>query len=266
MDFIEELEEFFGLIRPHPSVVAAGHAPAPKPKFTSTIIKAPAGPVTHIGAPQDAIPLESLTFIEDEEDGSPAYYAKHYIHWEWPEGVSGPTCGVGYDCGYVTRDELTKDWQGIVDDETLTNMLKAVDLRGAAAQSFVSAHRREITVTWDQAITEFTEREVPKWMARCAAVLPNFNALPGLCKGAIFSLTYNRGTGGYHDPSPRYAEMRAIRSAMAESNFDVIPSLISSMKRLWPPAGTDLWNRRLHEAALFQKGLDQAKQPEAVAA
>jgi hypothetical protein len=41
------------------------------------------------------------------------------------------------------------------------------------------------------------------------AALPNYELLPADCKGSILSLSYNRGTGGFHDPSPRYAEMRA---------------------------------------------------------
>ena len=101
---------------------------------------------------------------------------------------------------------------------------------------------------------EFKDREVPKWLARCRAVLPNFDELPPECQGALFSLTYNRGTGGYQDPGQRYAEMRAIRLDMTDKKFTKIPGEIMAMRRLWPRGG-DLWNRRNHEAALFQKGL-----------
>jgi hypothetical protein len=34
-----------------------------------------------------------------EEDSGQAYYARHYTHFEWPEGASGATVGIGYDCG-----------------------------------------------------------------------------------------------------------------------------------------------------------------------
>ena len=44
----------------------------------------------------------AIDLIVREEDSSPEFYAKHYQHFEWPQGASGPTVGIGYDCGYVT--------------------------------------------------------------------------------------------------------------------------------------------------------------------
>ena len=67
------------------------------------------------------------------------------------------------------------------------------------------------------------------------------------------SLAYNRGCS-FDLPGARFAEMRAIKAHMAALNFQAIPADILSMQRLWPRGG-DLWNRRAHEAALFQKGL-----------
>lgn len=204
---------------------------------------------------------DALTFVEAEEDGSPAYYATHYEHWEWPGGVSGPTAGVGYDCGYCTAAEIEADWTGIVDDEIVARMVGAAGLRGDAARDFVNAHHDEITITWDQAKREFVEREIPKWVHRCEAVLPNFARLPGDCQGGILSLSYNRGTGGYDDPGPRFYEMREIKAVMSASNFEIsaaflapIPGYIESMARLWPTV-KDLRDRRAHEAALFRQGL-----------
>lgn len=207
--------------------------------------------------PADTIPQDALTFVVDEEDGSEGYYLRAEAHWSWPGGVSGPTAGVGYDCGYVTAAELQHDWGTVVDAGTLAAMLKGVGLRGNAAAAFVQMHRQEITITWDQANREFQQAEVPKWLARCRAALPNFDALPGDCQGALFSLTYNRGSGGYDDPSPRDLEMREIKAAMIAKNFAAIPSYIESMARLWPTV-PDLRRRRAHEAALFRKGLEAA--------
>jgi hypothetical protein len=51
--------------------------------------------------------------------------------------------------------------------------------------------------------------------------------------------------------------MRAIKADIAAEKYDAIPLQILSMRRLWPRGG-DLWNRRTHEAALFQKGLTPA--------
>lgn len=223
---------------------------------TATVIAAKAAPAT-----ADTIPDDCVTFVLDEEDGSPAYYMAHYTHWDWPAGASGPTIGAGYDCGYVTAAEAEADWTGIVDNETVARIVGAVGIRGEAAEAYVRAHRDEVTITWDQAKQEFVEREVPKWLSRCAAVLPHFEELPGDCQGGLFSCAYNRGTGGFEDPSPRFAEMRAIRTRLAVPGFALSQAYLSpiaadllSMQRLWPKGG-DLWNRRAHEAALFRNGL-----------
>ena len=250
--FDSSLFEMIARIMPHPAAkpvaVAALPAAIPVPAAKPLVSAPPTGA---------SIPDEALTFIENEEDGSPVYYAKHYEHFDWPGGSSGPTIGVGYDLGYVTMKEAIADWTGIVPDDVVTAICRGVGLRGEAAELFVRAHANTVTITFDQGVAEFKQREVPKWVARCKAVIPNFDKLPPLCRGSLLSLTYNRGTGGYDDPSPRDAEMRSIRADMSAEKFDGIPMQILSMRRLWPRGG-DLWNRRTHEAALFQKGLTAA--------
>jgi GH24 family phage-related lysozyme (muramidase) len=198
----------------------------------------------------------AFDLIVREEDGDEAYYTRHYEHFEWPQGASGPTVGIGYDCGYVTETELRQDWAGIVSDATIEAMVAACGLKGSAAQQFVRIHGASVTITWDEAQEEFSSRELPKWVARVAASLPNTDKLPPDCLGALVSLAYNRGAS-FSMPGPRYAEMRAIRMHMANLDFDKIPDEFLAMRRLWPKGG-DLWNRRGHEAALFDKGLHAA--------
>jgi GH24 family phage-related lysozyme (muramidase) len=195
----------------------------------------------------------AFNLIVAEEDSNEAYYTRHYRHFEWPAGASGPTIGIGYDCGYVTVAEARADWAGIVDAATLAAIAHACGLKGDAAASFVRAHGKSVTISWDQAITEFREREVPKWLKRVSAALPNCDKLSADSLGALVSLSYNRGCS-YDLPGARYAEMRAIKAHMAGDAFGKIPADILSMQRLWPRGG-DLWRRRAHEAALFQKGL-----------
>ena len=64
------------------------------------------------------------------------------------------------------------------------------------------------------------------------------------------------------DTSPgNRLEMREIRDAMQAAEFNPIPDLIRSMKRLWQGRGLDgLLARRDAEAALFEKGLRQQQQ------
>src|ERR1700743_1588912 len=77
---------------------------------------------------------DAIDLIVTEEDSSPAYYAKHYTHFEWPAGASGPTVGIGYDCGYSTADQIRADWTGFVDEATIVALLRAAGLRGNAAK------------------------------------------------------------------------------------------------------------------------------------
>lgn len=200
----------------------------------------------------------SIDEMVTEEDSGQAYYTRHYTHFEYPGGASGPTVGIGYDCGYSTPDQIRKDWLGIIPDEMVQALVRAAGLKGAAAAAFVRLHYASVTITWDQAMAEFDNRELPKWEAQCRVALPNYDALPGDSAGAIDSLAYNRGAAGFHAPGDRYREMRAIHDHMAAKRFDLIPAEYLSMRRLWPEGG-DLWRRRTHEAALFQKGLDSLK-------
>lgn len=203
---------------------------------------------------------KSFDLIVTEEDSDQRYYVAHYQHFDFPGGASGPTVAIGYDCGYVTTAEAIADWTGIVDANTITHIVAACGLTGARAHAFVQQHGSSVTIPWDAALREFSEREMPKWEARVAAALPNTDKLPADCFGALTSLSYNRGTGGFHDPSPRDAEMRAITAHMRALQFDKIPDEILSMRRLWPKEG-DLWRRRGHEADLFRAGLMGSTQP-----
>ena len=204
----------------------------------------------------DLISQDAIDLIVREEDSDKAYYERHYQHFEWPQGASGPTVGIGYDCGYCTPQEIDADWSGILDPTRIAVLVRACGLRGEAAHRFVRAHGRDVTISWDEAMLEFTTREVPKWVARVKAYLKNTDKLSPTSLGALVSLAYNRGAGVFVDPGARYAEGRAIRAHMAAGNFAAIPHDILSMQRLWPRGG-DLWRRRAHEAALFEKGLQR---------
>lgn len=195
-----------------------------------------------------------IDLIVTEEDSGKAYYTRHYEHFEWPQGASGPTVGIGYDCGYSTAFQIRQAWTGIIPDEMVLALEHAAGLRGDSAARFVALYRNSVTITWDQAMAEFDNRELPKWEAECRKVLPNYDLLPGDSAGAIDSLAYNRGAAGFNAGGDRYREMRMIKIHMTGRQFNLIPAQFMSMRRLWPEGG-DLWRRREHEAALFQHGM-----------
>jgi GH24 family phage-related lysozyme (muramidase) len=198
-----------------------------------------------------------VDLIVTEEDGNQVYYTKHYQHFEWPAGASGPTVGIGYDCGYTTPYAVRHDWAGIISDGQIAMLVLACGLKGQAAHAFVEQASHSVTITWDQAMAEFMKRELPKWEALNRKALPNYDKLPGDCAGALDSLSYNRGAGGYAMAGDRYIEMRNIKTHMINMEFKKIPSEFLAMRRLWPVGG-DLWRRREHEADLFGKGLQNA--------
>jgi hypothetical protein len=205
--------------------------------------------------------MDAINQIVTEENTSQEYYATHYTHFEWPEKASGPTAGIGYDCGYSTPQDIRADWTGFVSDQMVAALVRAAGLQGEHAHSFVQSYGKSVTITWDQALAQFMGRELPKWESRIIKALPNALFLPGDCFGALTSIGFNRGTGGFCDPGPRFSEMRHIKQHMVNKEFSKIPTEILAMRRLWPNPNEDLYKRRTHEAALFTKGLSTLPAP-----
>jgi hypothetical protein len=195
----------------------------------------------------------AVLLIVTEEDGDQNYYIKTEQHFSWPGGASGPTVGVGYDCGYETIASITADWTPYIDANRVVVLTKAAGINGAAGQAFVDAHRDDITISWTESLTQFQGHELPEWETIVTQHLPNTDKLSGDSFGALTSLTYNRGPS-FDSPGSRYVEMRNIKAHMAALAFDLIPNEFLAMRRLWPKGG-DLWNRRTHEALLFRDGL-----------
>jgi hypothetical protein len=199
----------------------------------------------------------AVDLIVAEEVSSKAYYQQHYQHPEWPGGASGVTIGIGYDCGYSRPDIIAADWG----DKLPAAMVKCLEdvagVNGSPARSYAYQLRGVVTVPWDAAMAVFLERDMPKWEGMVAHALPNTDKLSADSFGALVSLSYNRGTGGFTShgiPGDRNEEMRNIHALMAAGQFDRIPDEFRHMKRIWPNVH-GLQHRRDHEAALFQKGL-----------
>lgn len=221
---------------------------APKPAPIVVPVPSPAPPVQVARSGIDA-----LNLIISEEVTGAKYYGTHYTHFDWPQGASGPTIGIGYDCGYCTHDEIQADWLGIIPASDVAVLLDASGLRGEAASAWVSQNRTAITVPYAAAINQFTTREIVKWERRVKVSLPNCDLLSPNCFGVLVSLAYNRGCS-FDLPGARYAEMRAIKLHMQTKAFSQIPAELRSMKRLWPTL-PGLISRRESEAKLFEAGL-----------
>ncbi len=195
----------------------------------------------------------AILLIVTEEDGDQNYYMKFESHFSWPGGASGPTVGIGYDCGYSTAAQIREDWSPYIDAARVEILASAAGITGSTARQWVASHGHSVTITWAESMAQFGGRELPKWENITATHLPNTDKLSGDSFGALVSLTYNRGPS-YDLPGNRSLEMRNIKAHMAAERFDLVPNEFLSMRRLWP-VGKDLWNRRTHEALLFRDGL-----------
>jgi GH24 family phage-related lysozyme (muramidase) len=198
------------------------------------------------------ISKEAIDLIVRNEVSSKDTYDSSYTGVIWPGAQSGATIGIGYDLGYVTREEFIKDWRGMVSQEALFILGPMVGVKGAEAKKFVT---KSIKVPYDAAYKVFEKKTLPKWIAQVEKALPNTDKLSDDSMGALVSLAYNRGAS-FSSRGGRYTEMRNIKILMQEENFKGIPDEFRSMKRLWEDQNLDgLLRRRDEEAALFEKGL-----------
>lgn len=207
------------------------------------------------------IPQEALDLILDSEGlNQPS---------KWPGGDSGITLGYGYDLGYTTAADFTRDWGAHLTLDQVQRLSPACSLRGSAAQAAAPRYAN-IIVTAGAARAVFVGCSLPKYESLTRnAFGPGFERLPADAQGALVSLVYNRGTDMEGD---RRTEMRAIRTACdtlsaapaggppftaAQRAACVeIAAQLRSMKRLW--AGTSLQGlvaRREAEAQLVERGM-----------
>lgn len=192
----------------------------------------------------------AIDFIIAQEDVSESWYNAHAAHPVWPGGQSGVTVGIGYDIG--THDDATvlKDWLPSLGYDRATSLSRCAGIQGehaATALKFV----RGIMIPWATALAVFKTSTLPRYAAQTEAALPNCDALNGDQFGALVSIGYNRGNGGWGEEDSRHSEMFDIRNAMITRRFASIPSLIMAMQRLWPH-GSAVWKRRAAEAKLFE--------------
>lgn len=209
---------------------------------------------------------EAFDLIVAEEVTSREFYEARYRHaLEHPSDNSGPTGGIGYDCGTQSRAQILADWStDEISEATRKILAGAAGLRGDQAEAYCRKTRGLIDIPFDVAMGVFAGRNVPQYAAIMRRYLPGVDELSPHCQGALLSITFNRDASGFAKSGPRYVEMRGIRDAIRSGELERIPALIRSMKRLWPPT-SGLVKRREREAVLFEKGLAE-QHPQALAA
>lgn len=192
---------------------------------------------------------------------------------DWPGEDSGITIGRGYDLGQVSNSEFVHDWSPNLAPVNLGMLLAAVGKRGTAARD-IARHFAGIEIAREDADAVFQRVTLPEEESRMGSIFPGANYLPDLARGALVSLTYNRGGEMADSPTDpdhdRRREMRAIRDAIrAWSDLSpdfrsanlaqilaTIASQLRSMKRLWIGHGENgLLTRRDAEAAMVESAI-----------
>lgn len=197
---------------------------------------------------------EAENLIIEQEVTSAALYRARYTRPTWPQGASGVTIGIGYDCGYSTANQIREDWGSRLPANMVEILASVAGLTGERAHTATRTARvQTVVVPWDAALDEFETVEIPRWLAKVRKVYPNTEKLGPYCEGALVSLAYNRGLALKDKPgSTQRKEMMNIFVHLRDGHPEKIPAEFRSMKRLW---NNGLVQRREMEAQLFERGL-----------
>jgi hypothetical protein len=209
------------------------------------------------------ISLRSLYFIIGEEVGSRADYEKKYIRPVWPKGDSGITIGIGYDLGYHTAAEITRDWAGLA-PASAALIAACAGKKGTSAQGWLSANPalQAVVVPYEIACQVFIKASLPKASREALNIYPGLEKLMPDAVGALVSMVFNRGSSL---DGERRAEMKAIGPLIPKKDYAGIAALIDRSKRLWVGIGMDgLVKRREAEAAMVRTAVRQYAQNESV--
>lgn len=208
------------------------------------------------------------------EISSDAYYNKYLQVPNWPGGSSGVTIGVGYDLGYNSASQITKDWGNRVSKDTLDKLVSVAGYKGQNALNRL--HKLSgIKIPLDIAKQVFTLSLI-KFASSSVNTFPGLDKLTPDAVGAIISLVYNRGTAMTmsNDKEDSRREMREIKKLIPTKDYEGIAKQLSSMKRLWDgipdyPGDNEkrfggLLTRRDNEAKLVRESNRQYSQNEIV--
>ena len=186
--------------------------------------------------------------LEYEVGGGKNYYDKYLSRFTWPKGASGPTIGIGVDCGYYTPEELAIIFHFL--PEKQVNLIKGASGKtGEAGKQYTKVLRDAgIQVSWEQAQKIFETLTWPKFTRLAERAFPGLGNLCDDAYGAIVSLVFNRGTSMSGESR---SEMREIRDLIPKKDYRSIAHELVKMKRVWKGKGLDgLLARRDAEANL----------------
>ena len=194
---------------------------------------------------------DTLKLLFDYEvGGGKSYYDKYLSKFTWPGGASGPTIGIGVDCGYYTKEELAKIFHFLKNDQ-IKLIQGASGKTGSSGKEYTKTLREAgIIVSWDQAKEIFESLTWPKFAKLTEKAFPEVEKICDNAYGALVSLVFNRGSAMQGDSR---LEMRNIRNLVPKKDYKGIAKELRKMKRIWQGKGLDgLIERREAEAKLVE--------------
>jgi len=196
-------------------------------------------PITgpEVAAPEPA-PLETAPYISKEafdlilkyEVSSKAYYDRHLSKPTWPGLASGVTIGIGYDLGYNTPMQFSRDWGGhLMPSVTFKRLAATLSVKGVRASTLIKS-LSDIRIPWESALQVFRNSTLPRFVDLTLKTYPGSEKLHPDVLGALVSIVFNRGSSL---TGSRRKEMAMLREAVRVGDIKQIEDLIRRMKRLW---------------------------------
>ncbi|MBD9633904.1 pesticin C-terminus-like muramidase [Pseudomonas sp. PDM19] len=190
---------------------------------------------------------ESFEYILKTE----GFREKPYV----PGGASGVTIGYGYDLGQQKTEQVRIDLSGIYSDTEIDQLVAVIGKQGDNARSVVGS-LSGITISKPRAL-ELALKMKKRYAQLVVEAYPQSINLHPHCQGALLSLVINRGNSLDKPDLESRLEMAQIADDLNIEKYELIPSRLRSMKRLWigKPGMGGLITRREAEAKLFERGL-----------
>ena len=206
-------------------------------------------PAIPVGASM-VVSAHSLDMLVALEVSSKEVYTQKYQSPVWPGGDSGVTIGIGYDCGYASKQRFINDWQEYLSQDSLTALSNTCGKKGSSCKQLI-AGLKSIKIPYNTAVQVFYHTTLPSCARDVKKIYPGVEKLPPDAQGALLLLIYNRGN--LINDSDRRKEMKAIIPLVAKADLNGIAAQLRSMKRLWDPKKQKgLITRRETEALLVE--------------
>ena len=212
--------------------------------------------------PFEKLDTNGVAFIAREETGGLSYY-ETVTRWpHYPGQASGITIGVGYDLRFNSRDDFEATWGGCLPAAHIVELSRDIGQKGSKSRA-LELKNMGIEVPFKSAWPVLVTFTLPRFYQSTESIYPSIGSLPDLCRSALVSFVFNRGTSLSGSPRREMKEIRKILESADNDAWDkdqkktilqAVEDRILSMKRLWAP-GSGLIKRRQGEANLWREGL-----------